>query len=97
MSLEEIRANFKIFSKIRLKVLLYRISKEFYTIGTKGEIFFVDKVNSYLIPKNEERNEIIKKAIKWCKVKFELPRSEPWIAAIEWIVVNEFEPLLLTR
>ena len=33
----------------------------------------------------------------WCKVKFELPRSAPWIAAIEWIVVSEFEPLLLTR
>ena len=35
--------------------------------------------------------------ILWCKVKFELPRSAPWIAAIEWIVVSEFEPLLLTR
>ena len=33
----------------------------------------------------------------WCKVKFELPRSASWIAAIGWIAVSEFEPLLPTR
>ena len=35
--------------------------------------------------------------VMWCKVKFVLPRSAPRIAAIEWIVESEFEPLLLTR
>ena len=31
------------------------------------------------------------------KVKFELLRSAPWKAIIDWIMVNEFEPLLLIR
>ena len=51
--------------------------------------------------KQENQPFIIKRAkidsIIWCKVKFELPRSAPWITAFEWIVVSEFEPLLLTR
>ena len=34
---------------------------------------------------------------RWCKVKFECLRSTPWIATIDLIVVNEFEPLLLTN
>ena len=35
--------------------------------------------------------------VLWCKVKFELPRSAPWIDPIEWIVVSEFKPLLLDK
>ena len=30
-------------------------------------------------------------------VKFQLPRNEQWIVTIDWIVVDEFEPLLLIR
>ena len=36
-------------------------------------------------------------AIIWCRVKCELFRSALWIAAIDWIAVSKFEPLLLTR
>ena len=35
--------------------------------------------------------------VRWFKVKFELSLSAPLIATIDWIVVNEFEPLLLIR
>ena len=33
----------------------------------------------------------------WGIVKFQLPRSTPWKATSDWIVVSDFEPLLPSR
>ena len=70
----------------------------FYELNEKISIdFHRDQLKGYLKFHIRPTLLLFSIILSLCKVKFELPCSAPCIDAIEWIVVSEFKPLLLTR